>query len=70
MFSDNFAAITKHRYSITFDKPIYIGAQILDLSKTLMYDFYYNYTKGKFPLHKLCYMDTDSFVYHIQTDDF
>ena len=70
MFTDKLAAITFDKYSITFNKPIYIGAQILDLSKILMYEFHYEYTKLKFPIQKLCYMDCDSFVYYIQTDDF
>ena len=70
MFTDKLAAITFDKYSITFNKPIYVGAQILDLSKYLMYQFHYEYMKPKFPVQKLCYMDTDSFVYFIQTDDF
>ena len=44
---------------------------ILDISKTLMYDFWYDYIKPKFQNNaKLCYMDTDSFVIHIKTEDF
>ena len=70
MFTDKLAAITFDKYSITFDKPIYVGAQILDLSKHLMYQFHYEYMKLKFPIQKLCYMDIDSYVYYIQTEDF
>ena len=70
MFNDNLAAITFNKYIVTFNKPIYVGAQILDLSKYLMYQFHYEYMKPKFPKQKLCYMDTDSFVYYIETQDF
>ena len=52
------------------NKPIYLGQAILDISKTLMYEFWYDYIK---PKHKekaqLCYMDTDSFTIHIKTED-
>ena len=44
---------------------------ILDISKTLMYEFWYDYIKVKYQDRtKLCYMDTDSFVIHMQTEDF
>ena len=53
------------------DKPIAVGQAILDISKTLMYEFYYDYLKPKYQDKvKLCYMDTDSFILHIQTDYF
>ena len=53
------------------NKPVYLGQAILDLSKTLMYDFDYNYMRPKYGSKvKLCYMDTDSFVYEIETKDF
>ena len=70
MFSESFAAITLNKYEVTMDKPIYIGAQILDISKLLMYQFHYEYMKPKFPIQKLCYMDCDSFIYYIHTEDF
>ena len=48
---------------IKMNKPIYIGASILDISKTLMYEFWYDYLKPKYnDKVKLCYMDTDSFI--------
>ena len=50
-------------------KPIYVGQTILDKSKIIMYEFHYDYMKPKFN-PKLCYMDTDSFIYLIKTDDF
>ena len=53
------------------NKPIYLGQSILDLSKTLMYEFYYEYLKLKYRnKKKLCYRDTDSFIIQIQTEDF
>ena len=53
------------------NKPVYIGMSILDISKTLMYDFWYDYVKPKYQdKAKLCYMDTDSFVINIFTEDF
>ena len=53
------------------NKPIYLGMSILDISKTLMYEFWYDYIKPKYQDRaKLCYMDTDSFVIHIITEDF
>ena len=53
------------------NKPIYLGMSILDISKTLMYEFWYDYIKPKYQEKaKLCYMDTDSFIIHIKTEDF
>ena len=53
------------------NKPIYLGMSILDISKTLMYEFWYDYIKPKYgDRAKLCYADTDSFVIHIKTEDF
>ena len=53
------------------NKPIYLGQAILDISKTLMYEFWYDYIKPKYEdKARLCYMDTDSFVINIKTEDF
>ena len=53
------------------NKPIYLGMSILGISKTIMYEFWYDYIKPKYgDRAKLCYMDNDSFVIHIETDDF
>ena len=56
---------------IKVNKPVYLGQAILDLSKTLMYEFHYDYMRPRYGIKvKLCYMDTDSFVYEIETEDF
>ena len=56
---------------VRMNKPIYLGQAILDLSKTLMYEFWYDYIKPKYDdKARLCYMDTDSFVINIKTEDF
>ena len=53
------------------NKPIYLGQATLDLSKIVMYEFYYDYIKLKYAANpQLHYMDTDSLVYDIKTDDF
>ena len=53
------------------NKPIYLGLSILEISKTLMYEFWYDYMKPKFDnKFKLCYMDTDTFIMNIKTNDF
>ena len=56
---------------VKINKPIYLGQAILDLSKTLMFEFWYDYIVPKYADKvKLCYIDTDSFIMHIKTDDF
>ena len=53
------------------NKPIYLGLSILDSSKILMYEFWYQNMKPKYGNDvKLCYMDTDSFIMNIKTEDF
>ena len=55
---------------ILMNKPVYLGLSVLDLSKTAMYKFWYDYVKIKYGDNsKLCYMDTDSFSIHVQADD-
>ena len=56
---------------VKMTKPLYLGMSILDISKILMYEFWYDYIKPKYgDRAKLCYTDTDSFVIHIITKDF
>ena len=61
----------KKKTKVKMNNPIYLGMSILDISKTLMYEFWYYYIKPKYQEKaKLCYMDTDSFVIYIKTKDF
>ena len=70
-FSENLMATEMRKTEVLMDKPIAVGQAILDISKTLMYEFWYDYLKPKYQDNiKLCYMDTDSFILQIQTDDF
>ena len=57
---------------VKMNKPVYLSQAILDLSKTIMYEFHYDYMKKKYDWEdlKLLYMDTDSLVYNIKTEDF
>ena len=70
-FSENLLAIEMKKTKVKMNKPVYLGMSILDISKTLMYEFWYNYIKPKYgDRAKLCYTDTDSIVIHIITEDF
>ena len=70
-FSGSLLATEMRKTEITMNKPVYFGQAILDISKTLMYEFYYEYIKPKYGNKvKLCYKDTDSFIIQIFTDDF
>ena len=52
------------------NKPVYLGLSVLELSETLMSEFWYDYVKPKYgEKAKLCYMDTDNFIVYIKTDD-
>ena len=66
-FDDNFMAIEMRKTEVEMLKPIYVGQAILDISKTIMYEFWYDYLKPKYgDKIKLCYMDTDRYM----DDDF
>ena len=70
-FSKHLFAVEMGKKEITMNKPVYLGQAILDLSKTLMYEFHYDYMRPKYGSKvSLCYMDTDSFVYETETEDF
>ena len=69
--SEDLSIIEMKRMKVKMNKPIYLGLSILDISKILMYEFWYDYMKPKYnDKVKLCYMDTDSFVMNIKTNDF
>ena len=70
-FSDHLMAIEMKKIRVKMNKPLYLGMSILDISKTLMYKFWYDYFKPKYgDRAKLCYTDTDSFIINIITEDF
>ena len=70
-FSENLLAIEMKKIKVKRNKPVYLGLSILEISKTLLYEFWYDYMKPKYGDNvKLCYMDTDSFIMHITTEDF
>ena len=70
-FSENLVAIEMKKTKAKTNEPLYLGLSILEISKTLMYEFWYEYMKPKYAGYvKLCYMDTDSFIMHIKTEDF
>ena len=70
-FSKNLVAIEMKKTKVKTNKPIYLGLSILEISKILMYEFWYDYVKPKYGDNvKLCYMDTDSFIIYIKTEDF
>ena len=70
-FSKHLFAMEMRKTEIAINKPVYLGQAILDLSKALMYEFYYDYMRSKYENKvKLCFMDTGSFAYEIETEDF
>ena len=70
-FSENLLAIEMKKTKVKMIKPVYLGQAIFDISKTLMYEFWYNYIKPKYGDNaRLCQVDTDSFIIHIETEDF
>ena len=70
-FSKHLFAVKIGKTEIKMNKLVYLGQAILDLSKTLMREFHYDYMRPKYGSKvKLCYTDTDSFAYEIETEDF
>ena len=70
LFGENLMGCEMGKIKVVMNKPIYLGQAILDLSKIVMYEFHYEYMKKKYPEGlTLCYMDTDSLIYNIKTED-
>ena len=70
IFNENLVAVHKIKESLTLNRPAYVGMCILDLSKTLMYDFHYNYIKKQYGSKaQLLFTDTDSHCHEIETED-
>ena len=71
IFCEDLVAIHMKKMRLVFDKPVYLGMCILDLSKTLMYGFHYDYIKQKYGDNvKRLFTDTDCLMYEIETSDF
>ena len=69
--SEDFSIIEMNKTKVKMNKPIYLGLSILEISELLMYEFWYDYMKPKYANNvKLCYMDTNSFIMNIKTEDF
>ena len=69
-FTKILLAIEMRKTQILMNKLVYLGLSILDLSKTVMYEFWYDHVKPKYGENaKISYMDTDSFIVHVKTDD-
>ena len=70
-FSEDLLAIEMKKIKVRKNKPVYLGLSILEISKTLIYEFWYDYITSKYQNNaKLYYVDTDSFIIHIKTVDF
>ena len=68
--TENLLAIEIRKTQILMNKPNYLGLSILDLSKTVIYEFQHDYVKSKYgEKTKLCYVDADSFIVQIKTND-
>ncbi|KYN16525.1 hypothetical protein ALC57_11209, partial [Trachymyrmex cornetzi] len=70
VFSENLVAIELRKLEVKFDKPIYVGMCILDISKTCLYEFHHEYMAPVFREKcKIMYTDTDNLIYHVECDD-
>ena len=69
--SEDLSIIEMKKTKVKMNKSIYLGLSTLEISKTLMYEFWYDYMKPKYnDKVKLCYMDMNSFIMNIKTNDF
>ena len=63
-------AIEMKKIKLKMNKSVYLGLSILEISKTLMYEFWYDYIKPKYQYNaNLCYMGTDNFIIYIKAED-
>jgi len=70
LFNEDLAVVHFKKSKVVLNKPIIIGMSILDISKVIMYDFHYNTMKNKYGNNmRLCFTDTDSLCYWVQTED-
>ena len=70
LISEDLSIIEMKKTKVKMNKPIYLGLSILEISKILMYEFWYDYMKPKYGNDvRLCYMDTGSFIMNIKTND-
>ena len=70
-FSECLLAIEMKKIEVKMNKPVYLGLPILEISKTLMYEFWYEYLKPKYNENiRLCFMDTDGFIFYVKTEEF
>ena len=68
--TENLLAIDMKETEILMNKSVHLGLSILKISKMLMYEFWYDYVKPKYSEKvKLCYIDTDSFIVYMKTED-
>ena len=66
-FTENLSAIEMRKMQIIMHKAVYLESSILNLSKTITYEFWYDFVKPKYGENaKICYMDTDSFIVHVK----
>ena len=71
LISEDLSTIEMKKTKVKMNQPIYLGLSILEFSKIVMYEFWYDYMKPKYGNDvKLCYMDTNSFIMNIKTNDF
>ena len=69
-FSKALMAREMKKPKVKMNRPTYLGMSVWDISKALMYEFWYDYIKPKYQdKAQLCYIITDSFIIHIKTED-
>ncbi len=69
IFNDSLIGVESKRVKVNITKPIYAGQAVLDISKCLMYDFWYNHLLAKYDKCKLLMTDADSLLFHVETNN-